>query len=286
MDGIPGKKRGFLNEDYRIFHLKDSNAPQVEYHYHDFDKAVLLLSGGVTYYMEGTPYELCPGDLLFVPHGSIHKPVISAASEYERYVVWTTPAFLRSRDEGLSLCFDMAGPVEGYLRHTEPKDRLELLKSLSDIHEASLSDSYMARQMSDSLFTCFMIKLCRLYLSGLPGARAPAPDPKIEGVMRYIDANLGGDLSIERLSSVFFVSRYHLMRRFKQQSGYTLHQYITRRRVLAAAAMIVDGVPVSEAAEAVGYRNYSSFLRSFRAIFKTTPGRFTSIPAHDEIFDE
>ena len=46
-------KRGYLHGDFRLFHLKDSRAQQVDYHYHDFDKLVLLLGGRVTYMVEG-----------------------------------------------------------------------------------------------------------------------------------------------------------------------------------------------------------------------------------------
>ena len=38
-------KRGYLKEDFRLFHLKDSRAQKVDYHYHAFDKLILLLGG-------------------------------------------------------------------------------------------------------------------------------------------------------------------------------------------------------------------------------------------------
>ena len=41
-------RRGYLHEDFRLFHLRDSEAPQVDYHYHTFDKLVLVLGGRVT----------------------------------------------------------------------------------------------------------------------------------------------------------------------------------------------------------------------------------------------
>lgn len=37
-------KRGYLKEDFRLFHLKDSRAQKVDYHYHAFDKLILLLA--------------------------------------------------------------------------------------------------------------------------------------------------------------------------------------------------------------------------------------------------
>ena len=42
-------KRGYLNEGFRLFHLKDSRAQKLDYHYHEFDKLILLLGGKVTY---------------------------------------------------------------------------------------------------------------------------------------------------------------------------------------------------------------------------------------------
>ena len=46
-------KRGYLNEGFRLFHLKDSRAHQLEYHYYEFDKLILMLGGKVTYVVEG-----------------------------------------------------------------------------------------------------------------------------------------------------------------------------------------------------------------------------------------
>ena len=40
--GETASKRGYLNEDFRLFHLKDSRAQKVDYHYHEFDKLILL----------------------------------------------------------------------------------------------------------------------------------------------------------------------------------------------------------------------------------------------------
>ena len=59
-------KRGYLNEGFRLFHLKDSRAPKLDYHYHEFDKLILLLGGKVTYVVEGVTYFLQPWDILLV----------------------------------------------------------------------------------------------------------------------------------------------------------------------------------------------------------------------------
>ena len=48
-------KRGYLNEEFRLFHLKDSRAQKLDYHYHEFDKLIFFLGGNVTYMVEASP---------------------------------------------------------------------------------------------------------------------------------------------------------------------------------------------------------------------------------------
>lgn len=39
------EQRGYLREDFRLFHLADSDRPEIAYHYHTFHKIILLLAG-------------------------------------------------------------------------------------------------------------------------------------------------------------------------------------------------------------------------------------------------
>ena len=67
-------KRGYLDRDFRLVHLKDSLAPRIDYHYHEFDKLVFFLGGRVTYVVEGVTYFLRPWDILLIQHNLIHRP--------------------------------------------------------------------------------------------------------------------------------------------------------------------------------------------------------------------
>ena len=69
-------KRGYLNEDYRLFHLRDSRALTLDYHYHEFDKLVFQLGGRAAYSIEGKSYPLQPMDILLVSRNLIHLPVV------------------------------------------------------------------------------------------------------------------------------------------------------------------------------------------------------------------
>ena len=99
-------------------------------------------------------------------------------------------------------------------------------------------------------------------------------DPKIEEILRYIAAHLTEDLTVEVLANRFYLSRYYLMHRFKAVTGYTVHQYISQKRLVLAGELIRSGVPVMKAAEQAGFGEYSTFLRAFQGTFHMSPREF------------
>ena len=62
----PGyEKRGYLREDFRLFHLTSCMTEAVGWHYHAFHKLCVYLGGdAIRYGIEGRSYALEPGDLI------------------------------------------------------------------------------------------------------------------------------------------------------------------------------------------------------------------------------
>ena len=87
-------KRGYLDQGFRLFHLKDTLAQKLQPHYHEFDKIILPLGGGVTYVVEGVAYFLKPWDMLLVQHNLIHRVAIDPDAPYERIVTTNSVSFL------------------------------------------------------------------------------------------------------------------------------------------------------------------------------------------------
>ena len=273
-------KRGYLNEDFRLFHLKDSRAQKLEYHYHEFDKLILLLGGKVTYTIEGVTYFLKPWDMLLVQHNMIHCPVIDPSEPYERVVIWLGHDWLRQRSdpgEALDTCFDTARQRGFHLLRFGPERRLQYMNHIQQLEEALRSQDFGAARMADTLCQQLLIRVNRDILAdrtALEQQDSYRVDPKMDEVLRYIGENLSGELSVDALAGRFYLSRYYLMHRFKAVTGYTLHQYITQKRTLLAGELIRSGLPVMKAAEQAGFSEYSTFLRAFQSTFHMSPRDF------------
>ena len=88
-------QRGYLHEDFRLFHLRGAMEESVDWHYHTFHKIIEFLGGESGYGVEGKQYLLQPGDLVLVPQGCIHRPEAEPNAPYERRILYLSPEFLR-----------------------------------------------------------------------------------------------------------------------------------------------------------------------------------------------
>ncbi len=73
------------------------------------------------------------------------------------------------------------------------------------------------------------------------------------------------------------VSREHLTRVFREQTGVTPYQFILRQRTVLACRLLQEGnFTNKEIAARLGYSSPAHFLRSFRSLVGVTPGEFRS----------
>jgi AraC-like DNA-binding protein len=139
--------------------------------------------------------------------------------------------------------------------------------------EHSFGDHAFARELYQKiLFLEFMIQLNRTAISNHINYLDAAKDnTKLLQIIDYINAHLSEELTIEVLSSKFYLSRYYLMHFFKEETGYTIGNYITEKRLLLAKNLVQNGSSLTEACFQSGFRNYSTFSRAFKKTFKTIP---------------
>ena len=264
------EKTGYLNEQFRLFHLKDQTRKEFSYHYHDFHKVVILISGKAAYHIEGKAYQLKPWDILLVNRHAIHRPEIDSSVPYERFILWVQNDIPWQE---LLKCFQKANDRSYNLVRLNSALQEKMKDILFELENSAKSDEYGREILTQSLFLQFMVYLNRIFLEKqyIFDKKSYTFDSQIASILQYINHNLKEDLSVETLSARYYVSKYHLMRKFKQETGYTLHNYIVNKRLLMARTLISNGMPVTKAAQESGFAEYSTFSRAYRKQFKTNP---------------
>ena len=272
-------KVGYLNDNFKIFHIRDKKDIKFEYHHHDFSKIVILIDGDLTYYIEGKAYILKPWDILFVNKNEIHKPVVNPNKYYERIVIWLNPDFMAKYAQGnnnLLKCFEVAIKNNYNLLRLNMKS-IDIIKNLiQDIQNCNNSNEFGSEILKESLFVQLMVLMNRLFLNSDKNRDIEdiQYDKTIEGVLNYITSNLENDLSIDTIASEFFISKYYLMRKFKNQIGSSIHNYVVQKRLILARSLISDGLSMSSVCSRCGFNDYSSFVRAFKKVYGVSPSNY------------
>lgn len=268
-------KRGYLNSEFRIFHLTDQIAKEYEYHYHEFHKITIFIKGNVQYFVEGKTYDLMPYDIVLVNRNDIHRVIVDSTVPYERIIVYISPGFMEAyqNDEyDLSYCFKRAQKEHSNVLRIPSLEKSPLFKITTRL-ERSFDDTEYANSLyRQILFLEFMIHLNRAALKErIEFLDTQIYNTKVVDILHYIHAHLTEQMDIDTLASSFFISKYYMMRLFKSETGYTIGNYITYRRLLLARDLISSGMPITEACFAAGFHDYSTFSRAYKAEFRESP---------------
>ena len=284
------KKSGYLLEDFRIFYNADHEMKTVPLHYHDFHKIVILLAGNASYMIEGRNYNLQPGDLVLVRAGAMHRPVLHDHSLYERIILYLSPRFygsilerIREQDPAeedavisrtlfrKSNASELVRPdpsVSG--QFTVLFDQLKQLSLETGKNSCFGSDVYRRLKTIELL----LLLMRNIHETSLSDMRERSADPMAEHIMAFISNHLDDpDLCVDRIAQKAGLNRSYLMHYFKEQTGFTVGNYITEKRLFLARELISQGKSMTETCYECGFGSYSSFYRAYCAKYGIAPRR-------------
>lgn len=297
MDKKEYEKRGYLEEDFKIFYLEDLVSKEIEYHYHDFDKILVFFKGNIEYTIEGKAYTLIPNDIVLVPQGDSHKvePLLDVSldkqkstltqdkgkkgAEYIRLVIYLSPQFLTQYEEkGMSLrdCFLRVKDKYSHVVRLQSKNEKTLFDLAKQLRQSVLlKDTEMLGSLYQrTLLQQFLIFLNReMKKESVHFVDTSRCNKKVVDIIQYINNHLADEISIDSLAEKFYISKYHMMRQFKAETGYTVGSYMNQKRLLMARELLKQGEPVTKVYLDTGFNDYSTFIRAYKNLFGEIPSK-------------
>ncbi len=97
----------------------------------------------------------------------------------------------------------------------------------------------------------------------------------VDDAMHYMDSNFNKVLSVSAIADHVGLSSSYLTRCFRQQTGYSPHEYLTLRRIgFAKDRLLSTDKPVNEIALEAGYKSTENFIRAFKGAVGVSPSSF------------
>ena len=282
------KQKGYLLENFRLFHLRSAQGTQVDYHYHEFCKILLLLSGGGGYSIDGQRYLLQAGDIVLLGSRSIHRPELDPNTPYERIIIYISPEYLQRHSTADCDLTEVFSGEKGHVLRLKDPQRRTVFHLAANLERDLQQEDFGREILSSAGLLRLLVEIGRAMRRIEDSGPSPVmpKNERIREIIGYIDAHLTEDIDIGELAQTFFISQYHMMRLFRQETGTTIHLYITQKRLMLAKHYISSGMRATEACYRCGFRSYSSFTRACAKHFGTTPtGRADTHYIQEEDFE-
>ncbi len=252
-------------------------------HTHDFVELVYTVKGRFTHYINGKPYPVSRGDLLFINYGETHSfTVDSSPAQFYNFLVkpeFMSENIVNSRTiNDIFLIFLPEGTEELQARHTScvrfsGEECVEIERIAEKMRE-ELDPGVEERPCQSFILNAYMrlifAKLIRALLENVGEDR---PNILTDEVLRYIDANFTQPVSAASLADHCFYNPAYLGRVFKTVYGKSMKEYIREKRLSYALELLNNtDLPIEEILVRVGYQSKAQFYKNFKELYGKTPG--------------
>ena len=102
------------------------------------------------------------------------------------------------------------------------------------------AEDFGAAMMADTIVVQAMILINRLYRKMVQGDRRGRSGSLVSSVLEYINNHYADELTLDSLANRFFISKYHMMRRFREETGYTTDTLIDIGPLATSPALLTE----------------------------------------------
>lgn len=275
------ERQYMIQEGYEIYEKQGAPLGAITFHYHNFYEIIYVLEGEYSSMLENQTYHVKKGDFLLIDCNVMHKYhfVEKKHDSSRRIILWVTRELLQTLSGGgmdLGACFrGQSSCAYHFPIYYEEMLRGYLLKLVME--ELPDVPSPEARQVLDrgylTLFFGYLNVLCLRREYGFSQENMVF-HPMVEQVADYIERHIREGITVEELARQVHMSKYHFLRKFKEQTGVTVHHFVLNKRLIRAGEELQRGNSLTEAWQNSGFTDYSSFLRNFKKAFGVSPGKY------------
>ncbi|MFC5529453.1 AraC family transcriptional regulator [Cohnella yongneupensis] len=252
-------------------------------HWHEHFEIIVMQKGTGIFHIDSQPYEVGPGDVLFVPAGSLHTGYSTCSGDVAYLaIVWSNSLFQHWIQDSVHSRFVLPY-LEGRARLPVMPTQLE--PACADYYRLldQAASEFKAKQPGYQLVIISQLHTLLTYLSRtfLPQQqqgrmnRTPTNNgERFKSLIQFIEANLSEKHTVDWAAKHLNLNPYHFCKMFKKLTGRTFIEYVNICRANEAERLLLESeLSVTEIAGLIGCDNPNYFTRLFKQYKGMTPSQ-------------
>ena len=258
--------------NYEVHSSRNDTYSMERPHFHEDVEITLCTSGEGIFFLEPEIYPMHRGQLFLIVPATLHR---SVANDSYRSRVLRVPTCLleeiSTSQSNFANCTQQYSRVQVTLDEAQTRELEEMYEQL----ESPGSKQFGNDMQRFILLMAFLVKSFSYFVTGeATPANINMDLANMKPVIKYIQAHLAEELSLDSIAAQFFISKFYLCRNFKLATGFSVRDYIIHCRILRARALLRNGYRVQETGELVGFHNNEHFIRTFKKLTGVSPKRY------------
>ncbi|MDF2724190.1 MAG: AraC family transcriptional regulator [Paenibacillus sp.] len=260
-----------------IFAYRSDYVMPSKFHSHPEYEIYYVHSGGCTYLVGETFIELEPGDLLIMNGMSQHGPIGMewCVRTMVRFDEISTLPFIQSPGS-----IDLLLPfrtIRNRRWRLEGERRAEVEQTLMKLNRFSTQPGSLGFNRLRNSF-CELLLLIWECSEADMSAQTPLliKESNVRNTLTYIERHYMEELSLERIADHVHLSKFYMVKIFKEITGMTVFEYINKRRISQAKLLFMfhKKLTVTEVGYQVGFKQLTHFSRNFKQLVGITPEQY------------
>lgn len=209
---------------------------------------VAILKGNLILSVSDSSIECSSGDTFLLSPYMVHS--IQAVTPYTMLSICIKKNTLNNLDFDSLRKYLMQLLERNF--HINDDTKEQILSHLTTITSIETQATYDAPKCSSALSTHADINTLKEHLENYPESK----------------------ISVEEMASKAFLSKYHFIRNFKQETGLTPHQFQLQNRIRKAQHLLSETDTITAVAMTTGFCDQSHFIKQFEKIVGLTPSDY------------
>ncbi|MBR5218261.1 MAG: AraC family transcriptional regulator [Clostridia bacterium] len=263
-----------LEKDIIVFHNKNE-IPHISIpHLHSQYEINYNISGAKGFMIGGEVYECSKRNLILIPKVQTHKVVVKQNEPYERCII--------NIDEYVAELISAMCDISSMQWIFGGAAMVDLSEEEHDVFMALIHDYNRLENEKDSLLAFSKLMEMMSFLRRM--FEKPHKQRRLENdmishtdlVLKCVEQRFNR-VSVGEIAKELYINEDHMNRVFKEDTGITIKQYLTLRKIAEAKKHLYLGKSVKEACILSGFGNYANFLRTFKNYEGYSPGKLKEL---------
>ncbi len=153
-------------------------------------------------------------------------------------------------------------------------DDKALACELFQLHSDILDKKLCTLEIQERLFEFFLQFAMRYADNKFQEKKYKKSLPSVKKAKEYLIDNCRQDVTLDQISSIVNVSKYHFIRIFKEETGLTPHKFLIQSRLRNLRKELLRGKDLAEVAYKYRFADQAHMSRCFRDVYGISPGNY------------